>query len=407
MKSRMFAVAFTLLAACEPPAVVDPCADGYQKLQGGDLDGAIAGLAKALPSDGAHRTAIELSLGNAIAKKAAGLAAKGQTQDALNALREAQSSGAETLKNARAQLVPMVMPSIHAAAAKEPAKAVDLLKWLLSVAKDEAAPHAGAVAARIAVHGWESMTAGQHETAAGSFASAAALLDENTLERDDLLVLADLARARVVLARNPRDGRDAVARTMARRKTESTAALARAWLKEAIDAGVEEHLKKEEHDAAIAAINEAIQLIPDQTAWWYTQKLRALVAKSDAAFQQNRLPAALPPLQEAMNLPIDVKPMVNAKIRGIAMRLGTAAMRAGDWTDAIGHFEMAAGADDRDPLVFELRVQCYEQKQLWRQAAGDYEVLATLIPERKAELLEKAKVTRAKFKPADANGPRD
>jgi tetratricopeptide (TPR) repeat protein len=171
---------------------------------------------------------------------------------------------------------------------------------------------------------------------------------------------------------------------------------------------VDEHMKKEEHDAALAQVNDAIQLMPEQSAWWYSQKMRALVAKSDAWFHQNRLLAAIPPLQEAGNLPIvDAKPMTNPKIRGIAMRLGGAAMRAGDWTDAIGHFEMAAGIDDRDPLVFELRAQCYEQKQLWRQAAGDYEVLATLIPERKADLLEKAKTTRAKFKPSDANGPRD
>lgn len=404
MKLLPVLAACVLAIGCEPPPMIDPCAAAHQKMGQADFDGAIVEFQKALTSDPAHRSMNELSLATCVARKASQQVIKGQYDAATETLRVAQGLGPEVLKISRQQFVALSISTDN-----DPAKVADLFAYLVKVARDEATPRAAGLAATCSKVAWQAVPQGQYDKAEQAFRLAGQILEDNTLEKDDALVLADLMRGRKLqAANNLRDARDAFARTLAKRKSEATAALAARWLQEVIDISITDALSKQDWGGAVAQIDEALKALPEFKSWWYGRKLRTLLAQSDAHAGAGRLEAALMPLKEALNLPdVEPIPVVNPKIHSLAFRLASAAMRAGDYRGAISHFELVGAIDDKDPLLYELRATCYEKENLWRQAAGDYEVLASLIPERKAEFIEKAKVTRAKFKPADGDGPRD
>ncbi len=402
MKLNCLLLALALLAACEPPPQIDPCREGWEKLNSGDLDNAITAFQKALPVDSLHRLSIEHGLATAIGGKAAAQANAGNTAAATETLRLAQAAGPSVLDLARTLFVRKALR-----ASQDPAKDGALFQYLLTVAKDDAAPHARAVSARLAAAGWLAAADNAHDKAASAFSAAADLLEDNTPEKDDLVSLALLYKARQLQAKGSlKEARDAIVRTFTKRKSESTSALGRVWLKETLDGLLDEAEKAGDWSGGGALAVEAVKLAPELSAWWYTRQMRMLMAESDAFFAAGRMEAALGPLKKARDLPqCNAAIMVSAKLRAVSFRLATAAMHDQDWGGAIAHFEEAAGIDDKDPLIYELRVQCYEKVEKWRHAGGDYEMLAKLIPARAAEFTEKAKVTRAKFKAAD--GDRD
>ena len=404
MKPFAFAVGLLLLAACEPPPQVDPCREGWEKLNAGDLDNAIVAFRKALPLDALHRISIEHGLATAIGGKAASQVTAGNTNAATETLRIAQSISPNVMDLARALLVRKALRG-----SGDPTKDAVLFQYLLTVAKEEAAPHARAVAARITSAAWQSASENAFEKAAAAFAAAADLLEDNTPEKDDLQCLSLLYKARLLQSKGSlKEARDGIVRTYTRRKNESTSALAHSWVKEALDGLLDEAEKAKDWSNGAALAEEAVKLAPELIGWWYMRELRLLVGESDALFVAGRFEAALAPLQKAGSLPnINASALTGAKIRAVAFRLATAAMREQDWAGAIAHFENAAAVDDQDPLLYEMRVQCYEKVEKWRHAGGDYEMLAKLVPARAAEYAEKAKTTRAKFKASDGDRDHD
>jgi tetratricopeptide (TPR) repeat protein len=402
--------ALLLLAACEAKPMPDPCAEGFSRLQQGDMAGAMAALQKALPVDFAHKAAVENGLAAACASKAASHLKKGEKDQATEALRVAQSAGPGVLRIARVLYVNDSIGAVHAALeGGDAARAVDLFGRLKLDAPQESAPHAAAVAAKAGTVAWKFAAENNLEKAAATFQEAAGLSEDGTPAKDDLAALAAVHRAKLHLQVGKAvDARNTLAQALQRRMSESTAALARVSLRAILDAQVDEALGQKNFQVAVSMLKEAPTLDPDNAVWWISRQLHALVAQSDELAAKDNLQAALLPLQDAANLPrISAKPVVEPKIRALMFKLATAAMREKDWNTAIADFDTVAGLDDRDPLVFELRIQCYEARGLWRQAGGDYDRLAELIPSRSAEFKKKAEEARKKFKPADGDAPRD
>lgn len=407
---RRFAVLLVLpmLAACETPPPPDPCQEAFQKHQRGDLDGAIDGYLAALSTDPAHKTAIEFALGAAAGDKAASLVRQGQGPQALEVLRKIQSSGSGVLASARSRVATEGLKSIgEQLAGGEVTKALEQFKFLLSVARDEAAPHAATIADRVAESGWTFASKNELERAAHAFSTAAEI---ESPQQENYRALAQIHEARRLHQQpNLAGARDGFVRAVhSTRMSESTLALARAWLQETMEAIIRKATEDGDWTGAEQSIHQAAQLMPDRSAFWHQRHLQLLVLQSEALAAKGMVQAALSPLEKAAALPeIDARPLVEPKIRGLRFRLAALLIHEEDWRGALGQLDTVASLDDKDPLVFEVRARCYEAAQLWRQAGGDYEVLASLVPHKRELFLTKAKEARAKFKPSDEGGPRD